>query len=111
MAGTSGKKRKGTGPAKLPLRGNPQKERVSGEPRRVEKATAGDCIGAARLRSLPLAVTPVLGETRAAIIADRQFHWGARPCVAVSLQAVSTTRTTSAATSGAHTTIAWASRG
>ncbi|MET0734484.1 MAG: 1,4-dihydroxy-2-naphthoate polyprenyltransferase [Microbacterium sp.] len=75
MAGTSSKKRKQSGPKKQPPRGNPQKARSSGSPRRVEKATARDWIGAARLRTLPLAVTPILIGTGAAILVGDLFHW------------------------------------
>ena len=56
MAGTPSKKRKRPGPRKQPPRGNPQKPRESRDPRHVEKATLGDWIGAARLRTLPLAI-------------------------------------------------------
>ena len=75
MAGTPSKKRKHPGPRKQPPRGNPQKVRESGDPRHVEKATFGDWIGAARLRTLPLAVTPVLIGTGAAMLIDGLFHW------------------------------------
>ena len=75
MAGTPSKKRSTSGPKKQPSRGNPQKVRESGSPVRVQKATAGDWIGAARLRTLPLAVTPILIGTGAAHLVDQQFHW------------------------------------
>ena len=75
MAGTPSKKRKRPGPSKQVHRGNPQKPRESRDPRRVEKATARDWIGAARLRTLPLAVTPILIGTGAAILVDDRFHW------------------------------------
>ena len=75
MAGTPSKKRSTSGPKKQPSRGNPQKVHVSGSPARVQKATAGDWIGAARLRTLPLAVTPILIGTGAAHLVDHQFHW------------------------------------
>lgn len=75
MAGTPSKKRKRPGPTRQAPRGNPQKVRESGDPRRVEKATLGDWVEAARLRTLPLAVTPVLIGTGAAIIVDGLFHW------------------------------------
>lgn len=75
MAGTPSKKRKRPGPRKQPPRGNPQKVRESRDPRHVEKATFGDWVGAARLRTLPLAVTPVLIGTGAAMIVDGLFHW------------------------------------
>ena len=75
MAGTPSKKRKRPGPKKQPPRGNPQKVSESRGPRQVEKATFGDWVGAARLRTLPLAVTPVLIGTGAAMIVDGLFHW------------------------------------
>ncbi|WP_345800166.1 1,4-dihydroxy-2-naphthoate polyprenyltransferase [Microbacterium sp. AZCO] len=75
MAGTPSKNRKRTSPNRQPSRGNPQKTNESRDPRRVEKATARDWIGAARLRTLPLAVTPVLIGTGAAHLVDVQFHW------------------------------------
>lgn len=75
MAGTPSKKRKRPGPRKQPPRGNPQKVHESRDPRHVEKATARDWISAARLRTLPLAITPILIGTGAAIIIDGLFHW------------------------------------
>jgi 1,4-dihydroxy-2-naphthoate octaprenyltransferase len=75
VAGTSSKKRKRPTPKKQPARGNPQKPRVSGDPARVEKATARDWIGAARLRTLPLAITPILIGTGAAMRVVDAFHW------------------------------------
>lgn len=71
-----------------PSRGNPQKVRTAG-PRRVTPATAKDWIGAARLRTLPLAITPVAIGTGAALLVDNRFHWVlALACltVAVALQ-------------------------
>ncbi|MGV9194353.1 1,4-dihydroxy-2-naphthoate polyprenyltransferase [Microbacterium sp. MC2] len=70
-------------------RGNPQKPQVSRDPRTIEPATLRDWIGAARLRTLPLAVTPVLIGTGAALIIDNRFHWVIALCclaVAVALQ-------------------------
>ena len=75
MAGTPSKNRKRPGPKKQTARGNPQKSADPGAPRRVEKATIGDWIGGARLRTLPLAVTPVLIGTGAAHLVDVQLHW------------------------------------
>ncbi|MDE0546155.1 1,4-dihydroxy-2-naphthoate polyprenyltransferase [Microbacterium sp. C7(2022)] len=75
MAGTSSKKRKRPTPKKHTSRGNPQKVHESGDPAYVEKATAGDWIGAARLRTLPLAATPVLIGTGAAMVVSDAFHW------------------------------------
>lgn len=75
MAGTPSKKRKNPGPKKQPTRGNPQKAHQPRAPHAVKPATARDWIGAARLRTLPLAVTPVLIGTGAAILVVDQFHW------------------------------------
>lgn len=89
MAGTSKKNRKRTPAKKQPSRGNPQKARVARDPRAVAKPTFRDWIGAARLRTLPLAITPVLIGTGAARIVDDRFHWViALTClvVAVALQ-------------------------
>ncbi|GAA1464712.1 1,4-dihydroxy-2-naphthoate polyprenyltransferase [Microbacterium thalassium] len=89
MAGTSSKKRKKSGPARHKPRGNPQKAQQSPNPRSVEPATFADWIGAARLRTLPLAVTPVLIGTGAAMLVTDELHWViALAClvVAVALQ-------------------------
>ena len=75
MAGTPSKKRKHPGPRKQPSRGNPQKAHESRDPRHIETATTRDWIGAARLRTLPLAVTPILIGTGAAMLVDGLFHW------------------------------------
>lgn len=71
MAGST-RKKKHTAPRKP--QGNPQKAHVSRDPGRTEPVTLGDWIGAARLRTLPLAVTPILIGTGAALIVDRAFH-------------------------------------
>jgi 1,4-dihydroxy-2-naphthoate octaprenyltransferase len=47
----------------------------SRDPRHIEKATTRDWISAARLRTLPLAITPILIGTGAAILVDGLFHW------------------------------------
>jgi 1,4-dihydroxy-2-naphthoate polyprenyltransferase len=75
VAGTPSKKRKRSAAKKQPARTNPQKAHVSRDPARVEKATARDWIGAARLRTLPLAISPVLVGTGAAMIVVDEFHW------------------------------------
>ena len=70
-------------------RGNPQKPRVSGDPRKVEPATLGDWVSAARLRTLPLAIAPVVVGTGAALVVDHRFHWVLALCclvVALALQ-------------------------
>lgn len=87
MAGSTRKKKKHTAPRKP--HGNPQKAHVSRDPAHVEPARLRDWIGAARLRTLPLAVTPILLGTGAALVVDREFHWViALAClvVAVALQ-------------------------
>ncbi len=86
MAGST-RKKKHTAPRKP--HGNPQKAHVSRDPAHTDPATLGDWIGAARLRTLPLAVTPILIGTGAALLVDRAFHWViALAClvVAVALQ-------------------------
>ncbi|MFG6490976.1 1,4-dihydroxy-2-naphthoate polyprenyltransferase [Microbacterium sp. P03] len=86
MAGSPRKKRTQTKPKKQSSRGNPQRAHVSRDPRQVPKATARDWIGAARLRTLPLAITPILIGTGAARLVDGLFHWVlALLCLAVAL--------------------------
>ncbi len=75
MAGTSSKKRKNSGSRKQPSRGNPQKAHESRDPRHIEPATTKDWIAAARLRTLPLAFTPILIGTGAAMLVVDEFHW------------------------------------
>jgi 1,4-dihydroxy-2-naphthoate octaprenyltransferase len=59
---------------------------VHAAPPAPAKATARDWIGAARLRTLPLAITPVLIGTGAARLVDNQFHWViALTCLAVAV--------------------------
>lgn len=69
-------------PSTRPRSGNPAKRPV------VEQGPVGvgDWIGAARLRTLPLAIAPVLIGTGAARLSDPQFHWViALACLAVAL--------------------------
>src|SRR5690606_31726744 len=56
--------------------GNPAKRGTPTSPVQGP-VTLGDWIGAARLRTLPLAITPVVIGTGAAILADtsHRFHW------------------------------------
>jgi len=89
VAASTRKKRPQGGSQKKQPRGNPQKAHVSRDPRAVTPATLGDWIGAARLRTLPLAVTPVLIGTGAALIVEPRLHWVIALCcliVAVALQ-------------------------
>ena len=82
MAASS--KRKKNSSSRRPARtsGNPAKRPVVEAP----PITIRDWIGAARLRTLPLAVAPVVVGTGAAQIADRQLHWViALACLAVAV--------------------------
>lgn len=84
----SGKKKSGTssGGANRRPRGNPQKPAVSGDPRPSRPVTFGDWVGAARLRTLPLAVAPVVVGTGAALVVDHRLHWViALACLVVAL--------------------------
>lgn len=73
VAGNSRKNRKRSGANKNRSRGNPQ--RSTAPQHRARKATLRDWIGAARLRTLPLAVTPVLIGTGAAHVIAPVIHW------------------------------------
>jgi len=66
-------KRKTSAPKRKPVRtsGNPAKRPIVEAP----PITARDWIGAARLRTLPLAVAPVVIGTGAAQLVDRELHW------------------------------------
>jgi 1,4-dihydroxy-2-naphthoate polyprenyltransferase len=69
--------------------GNPAKPKVTAAPQKLAPVTARDWIGAARLRTLPLAISPVLVGTSAATVVDGLFHWVLALCclvVAVALQ-------------------------
>jgi len=82
-------RKKKSGAKRQKPRGNPQKPQVSGDPRRVEPARFGDWVAAARLRTLPLAISPVVIGTGAALIVDHRFHWVIALCclvVALALQ-------------------------
>ncbi len=81
MASTTKKKHKRSG-----VSGNPAKKQQHHDPRPQRRATAGDWIGAARLRTLPLAIAPVLVGTGAARGVDGAFHWLlALGCLAVAV--------------------------
>jgi 1,4-dihydroxy-2-naphthoate polyprenyltransferase len=51
--------------------------RPGGNPAKVQPATVGDWVGGARLRTLPLAIAPVIIGTGAAqaTLIDGQYHW------------------------------------
>ncbi|MFT3797203.1 1,4-dihydroxy-2-naphthoate polyprenyltransferase [Microbacterium sp.] len=81
--------RKKKSPARHRPHGNPQKAHVSRDPAHTAPATFGDWFGAARLRTLPLAVAPVVIGTGAALILDHELHWVIALCclaVAVAIQ-------------------------
>lgn len=83
MAGTPSKNRKRPAPRTPAPRGNPTRQHRAPV---VPEATAADWIGAARLRTLPLAVTPVLIGTGAAQLVDPALHWVlALGCLAVAV--------------------------
>lgn len=52
--------------------GNPQKRPSATV---APPATWRDWVGGARIRTLPLAIAPVIAGTGAALIVDRNFHW------------------------------------
>lgn len=82
MAASS--KRKTSAPKRKPVRtsGNPARRPIVEAP----PITARDWIGAARLRTLPLAVAPVVIGTGAAQLIDRELHWViALACLAVAV--------------------------
>ncbi len=86
MAGTSKqKKAKRRGNSRATTRrpaGNPAKRPVAA----VGPVTAKDWIAAARLRTLPLAVAPVVLGTGAAQVVDHELHWViALACLAVAV--------------------------
>lgn len=80
MAGTSKNSNKRQNKARTS--GNPAKRPVVA----AGPVTMGDWIGAARLRTLPLAFTPIIIGTASAQITDQRFHWVlALACLAVAL--------------------------
>lgn len=88
MATTSKKRKRGSGHKPAP-RGNPQKTRPVAAAAPAGAVTVRDWVGAARLRTLPLAVSPVLVGTGAAMTVIDDFHWVIALCclvVAVALQ-------------------------
>ncbi len=83
MAGNSSKRRRRQGSATVHVRGNPQRPPA---PRAARRAGVRDWIGAARLRTLPLAVAPVLIGTGAAHVIDPRWHGViALACLAVAV--------------------------
>ncbi|WP_407360023.1 1,4-dihydroxy-2-naphthoate polyprenyltransferase [Microbacterium sp. LBN7] len=91
MAASSQRKKKSTSAKRTPARtsGNPAKRSGNPAKRPVIEAgpvTASDWIGAARLRTLPLAVAPVVIGTGAARSTGPEFHWViALACLAVAV--------------------------
>ncbi|KDA07019.1 1,4-dihydroxy-2-naphthoate prenyltransferase [Microbacterium sp. CH12i] len=80
----SSKTRKTSAPKRKPVRtsGNPARRPIVEAP----PVTAGDWIGAARLRTLPLAIAPVVIGTGAAQLVDGELHWViALACLAVAV--------------------------
>ncbi|GAA4478921.1 1,4-dihydroxy-2-naphthoate polyprenyltransferase [Microbacterium panaciterrae] len=68
--------------ATRPRSGNPAKRPIEA----LAPVTLGDWIGAARPRTLPLAIAPVLVGTGAARLGDPHFHWViALACLAVAV--------------------------
>ncbi len=90
MAGSTRKKKhSGSSAARRKPGGNPQKAHAPRDPAHVEKATIRDWIGAARLRTLPLAVAPVVLGTGAALTERSDLHGVIALCclvVAVAIQ-------------------------
>ncbi len=75
-------KKKSTQKKRPRTSGNPAKRPIVEAP----PVTAGDWIGAARLRTLPLAIAPVVIGTGAAQLGGAEFHWViALACLAVSV--------------------------
>ncbi|GAA3940383.1 1,4-dihydroxy-2-naphthoate polyprenyltransferase [Microbacterium soli] len=80
MASSTKKKRSGTKPRRTS--GNPAKRPVI----EAGPVTFGEWVGAARLRTLPLAVAPVVLGTAAAQVTDHALHWVlALACLAVAV--------------------------
>ncbi|MFS0866553.1 1,4-dihydroxy-2-naphthoate polyprenyltransferase [Microbacterium sp. 179-B 1A2 NHS] len=89
MAAPSRKNPRKPAPKANRPRGNPARPRIPSAPSKPAPVTFRDWVGAARLRTLPLAVSPVLAGTGAAIVVDDRFHWVLALCcliVAVALQ-------------------------
>ena len=82
MANRKTKKTARTTPRPVARSGNPARRPVE----QLPPVTLGDWIGAARPRTLPLAIAPVLIGTGAARLGDPQFHWViALACLAVAV--------------------------
>ncbi|MEJ1923411.1 1,4-dihydroxy-2-naphthoate polyprenyltransferase [Microbacterium sp. KHB019] len=82
MAASSKRKKSATKRKSVRTSGNPAKRPIVEAP----PITAEDWIGAARLRTLPLAVAPVVIGTGAAQLVDRELHWViALACLAVAV--------------------------
>lgn len=87
MAAPSPKKRSQRRPASRPAGSSAPARKAHRSPVPVpRRATAADWIGAARVRTLPLAVTPILIGTGAALVIERPLHWViALACLVVSV--------------------------
>ncbi|MFA4895891.1 MULTISPECIES: 1,4-dihydroxy-2-naphthoate polyprenyltransferase [Microbacterium] len=82
MAASSKRKTSASRPKPVRTSGNPARRPIVEAP----PITARDWIGAARLRTLPLAVAPVVIGTGAAQLVDRELHWViALACLAVAV--------------------------
>lgn len=82
------KTKRGNGGRKTGKKSRRSPGRPGGAPNRISPATASDWFGGARLRTLPLAVAPVLVGAGASVVAlgDHQFHWlRALACLAVAV--------------------------
>ena len=82
MAGSSKKRRSSSSRRPVRTSGNPARRPIVEAP----PVTFGDWIGAARPRTLPLAIAPVVIGTGAARLGDPEFHWViALACLAVAV--------------------------
>ncbi|MFK4762680.1 1,4-dihydroxy-2-naphthoate polyprenyltransferase [Microbacterium sp. ZW T5_45] len=82
MAASSNRKKSSSKRRPAGVSGNPAKKPVV----ELGPVTAGDWIGAARLRTLPLAIAPVVIGTGAARSTGPEFHWViALACLAVAV--------------------------
>mgnify|MGYP003429450810 FL=1 len=86
VAGNPRKQHKRPPTRKQKPRGNPQKANAPRAPQAVAPARFSDWVGAARLRTLPLAIAPVLIGTGAATLVTIELRWVmALACLVVAL--------------------------